>query len=70
LIYIFIDLKIVRKGIPYVWDEGRQTGLLKSYARTAFWKALLTEKKKVRENEEKDVSSYWITWENEKILEP
>jgi len=26
----------VRKGISHVWNEGRQTGLLKSYARTAF----------------------------------
>ena len=55
-----------RAAVLYIQsNEGRQTGLVTSVVRTAFWDTLLTEiwreGYKWRDNEEEGVSSYWNT---------
>jgi hypothetical protein len=57
-----------RKETSYIQhDEGRLTGLVTSCVEAAFYTKVFKERLRGGEDEEVDVSSYWITLRKRKI---
>jgi hypothetical protein len=56
-----VNIELTRTNIAYLQSkEGTLTRMVISFVRTVFYNTLLKERQKGREDEEEDISSYWM----------